>query len=78
MDLRGQNLTLTEISKLVGENWQYLDQAEKELYEMHAQAANERYSREMNEYKKMPEYQKYCDYIQDFRKRQDTQFSSHY
>ncbi|KAK6840972.1 hypothetical protein PG989_005694 [Apiospora arundinis] len=32
-DLRGHNLTLTEIAKLVGVNWQYLDRAEKEQYE---------------------------------------------
>ena len=60
-DLKGQNLTLTEIAKLVGENWQYLNRTEKESYEMHAQEANERYKREISEYKKTPEYQKYCD-----------------
>lgn len=74
-DLKGQNLTFTEIAKLVGENWQNLDRHEKEPYETQAQEAKERYSREMNEYKKTPEYQKYCDYLQEFRKRQATQGS---
>jgi hypothetical protein len=31
-DLEGHNLTLTEIAKLVGENWRYLGYAEKEQY----------------------------------------------
>lgn len=31
-DLEGHNLTLTEIAKLLGENWQYLDHTEKEQY----------------------------------------------
>ncbi|KAK7988973.1 hypothetical protein PG989_009288 [Apiospora arundinis] len=69
-DLKGQNLTFTEIAKLVGENWQNLDRNEKEPYETQAQEAKERYNREMAEYKKTPEYKAYCDYLQEFRKRQ--------
>ncbi|KAK8088850.1 hypothetical protein PG997_003811 [Apiospora hydei] len=69
-DLKGQNLTFTEIAKLVGENWQNLDRNEKEPYETQAQEAKERYNREMAEYKKTPEYRAYCDYLQEFRKRQ--------
>ncbi|KAK8027393.1 High mobility group protein B3 [Apiospora marii] len=69
-DLKGQNLTFTEIAKLVGENWQNLDRNEKEPFETQAQEAKERYNREMAEYKKTPEYRAYCDYLQEFRKRQ--------
>ncbi|KAK8114430.1 high mobility group protein- variant 1 [Apiospora kogelbergensis] len=69
-DLKGQNLTFTEIAKLVGENWQNLDRNEKEPYETQAQEAKERYNREMAEYKKTPEYRAYCDYLQEFRQRQ--------
>lgn len=72
-DLKGQNLTFTEIAKLVGENWQNLDRAEKEPYETQAQEAKERYNREMNDYKKTAEYKQYGDYLQDFRKRQALQ-----
>lgn len=66
-DLKGQNLTFTEIAKLVGENWQGLTQAEKEPYERQAQAAKEKYNQDLAEYKKTPEYKKYLQYLQDFK-----------
>ncbi|KAF3015596.1 hypothetical protein G7054_g11048 [Neopestalotiopsis clavispora] len=69
-DLKGQNLSFTEIAKLVGENWQSLDRAEKEPYETQAQELKDRYNRDMNEYKKTPDYKRYSDYLHDFRKRQ--------
>ncbi|KAI0136631.1 HMG box protein [Xylariales sp. AK1849] len=72
-DLKGQNLTFTEIAKLVGENWQNLDRSEKEPYESQASDAKERYNRDMNDYKKTADYKQYCDYLQDFRKRQANQ-----
>ncbi|KAI1103347.1 hypothetical protein F4804DRAFT_342595 [Jackrogersella minutella] len=72
-DLKGQNLTFTEIAKLVGENWQNLTRDEKEPFERRAHEAKERYNRELAEYKNTVEYKKYCDYLQEFRKRQATQ-----
>lgn len=66
-DLKGQNLTFTEIAKLVGENWQGLTQAEKEPYERDAQAAKEKYNRDLAEYKKTPSYKKYLQYLQEFK-----------
>lgn len=72
-DLKGQNLTFTEIAKLVGENWQNLTRDEKEPFERQAHEAKERYNRELAEYKKTAEYRKYCDYLHEFRKRQAAQ-----
>lgn len=69
-DLKGQNLSFTEIAKLVGENWQSLDRSEKEPFETQAQVLKEKYNRDMTEYKKSPEYKRYSVYLQDFRKRQ--------
>lgn len=66
-DLKGQNLTFTEIAKLVGEHWQGLPQAEKEPYERQAQAAKEKYNQDLAEYKKTPEYKRYTEYLQDFK-----------
>ncbi|KAK5624615.1 hypothetical protein RRF57_000331 [Xylaria bambusicola] len=43
-DLKGQNLTFTEIAKLVGENWQNLGRAEKEPFEKQANEAKEKYN----------------------------------
>ncbi|KAI1406811.1 hypothetical protein F5Y13DRAFT_9169 [Hypoxylon sp. FL1857] len=72
-DLKGQNLTFTEIAKLVGENWQNLTRDEKEPFERQAHEAKERYNRELADYKKTAEYRKYCDYLHEFRKRQAAQ-----
>ncbi|KAH8675751.1 hypothetical protein BX600DRAFT_507961 [Xylariales sp. PMI_506] len=72
-DLKGQNLSFTEIAKLVGENWQSLDRAEKDPYETQAQEAKERYNREISEYKKTDNYRRYTEYLHGFRKRQALQ-----
>ncbi|KAI1341561.1 hypothetical protein F5Y15DRAFT_431268 [Xylariaceae sp. FL0016] len=72
-DLKGQNLTFTEIAKLVGENWQNLTREEKEPFETQAHQAKEKYNRDLAEYKKTHEWKKYNDYLHDFRKRQATQ-----
>ncbi|KAI1094990.1 hypothetical protein F5B19DRAFT_489885 [Rostrohypoxylon terebratum] len=72
-DLKGQNLTFTEIAKLVGENWQNLTREEKDPFERQAHEAKEKYNRELADYKKTHEYRQYCDYLHEFRKRQATQ-----
>lgn len=72
-DLKSQNLTFTEIAKLVGENWQSLAPAERETYESQANAAKEKYHRDLAEYKKTPEYRKYAHYLQDFKDKQAKQ-----
>ncbi|PSR81694.1 hypothetical protein BD289DRAFT_33579 [Coniella lustricola] len=72
-DLKGQNLTFTEIAKLVGENWQGLSQTEKEPFERQAQNAKEKYNNDLAQYKKTPEYKKYTQYLQDFKAKHGTQ-----
>ena len=72
-DLKGHNLTFTEIAKLVGENWQSLPPAEKEAYESQANSAKEKYHRNLVEYKKTPEHRKYAQYLQEFKEKQAKQ-----
>jgi hypothetical protein len=72
-DLKGKNLTFTEIAKLVGENWQNLSTIEKEPYESQAQTAKDKYNRHMSDYKKTPEYKTYSQYLQDFKRKQAAQ-----
>lgn len=72
-DLKGQNLTFTEIAKLVGENWQNLGRAEKEPFERQANDAKEKYNHDLADYKKTPECRKYNEYLREFRKRQAIQ-----
>lgn len=69
-ELKGRNLTFTEIAKLVGEHWQNLTPAEKEPYESSALKAKEKYNHDLSEYKKTAEYRKYMVYLADFKQRQ--------
>ncbi|KAK4105492.1 hypothetical protein N658DRAFT_121285 [Parathielavia hyrcaniae] len=66
-ELKGRNLTFTEIAKLVGENWQSLSPAEKEPFESRAQAIKDKYLSDLAQYKKTPEYRKYQSYLQEFK-----------
>lgn len=72
-DLKSHNLTFTEIAKLVGENWQSLPPAEKEVYESQANAAKEKYHCSLAAYKKTPQFRKYAQYLQEFKERQAKQ-----
>lgn len=66
-ELKGRNLSFTEIAKLVGENWQNLNSAEKEPFESQAQAIKDKYLSDLAEYKKTAEYRKYMAYLQEFK-----------
>ena len=72
-ELKGRNLSFTEIAKLVGENWQHLSPAEKETYEQQAFSAKEKYNSELAEYKKTNEYTTYAQYLVEFKARQSSQ-----
>lgn len=65
--LRGQDLSFTEIAKLVGEKWQDLSPSEKEPCERQAQSLKDKYYTELNEYKKTKEYGEYQDYLSEFK-----------
>ena len=66
-ELKGRNLSFTEIAKLVGENWQNLTAAEKEPFESQAQAIKDKYLSDLANYKKTAEYRKYTSYLQEFK-----------
>ncbi|CCU76121.1 hypothetical protein BGHDH14_bgh04339 [Blumeria hordei DH14] len=68
--LKGKNLSFTEIAKLVGEKWQNLSPCEKELYEKQAFTAKERFNNELAEYKKTNRYREYARYLAEFKARQ--------
>jgi hypothetical protein len=72
-DLKGRNLSFTEIAKLVGENWQNLSPEEKDPYERAAFTAKERYNTELAEYKTTSEYRDYAQYLAEFKARQSNQ-----
>lgn len=66
-ELKPQELSFTEIAKVVGERWQVLQPEVREAYERQAQAAKEKYYAELAEYKKTPAYAQYQEYLADFK-----------
>lgn len=66
-DVRGQNMSFTDIAKLVGDRWQKLAPAEKEPYEAQATKAKETYNAELAEYKKTDLYRDYMQYLAEFK-----------
>lgn len=66
-ELKGQNLSFTDIAKLVGERWKVLDPEDKEEFEFEAQMAKTKYNSELAEYKKTESYKEYLQYLSEFR-----------
>ncbi|KAF2440972.1 hypothetical protein P171DRAFT_488550 [Karstenula rhodostoma CBS 690.94] len=66
-NLKGQELTFTEIAKIVGERWQVLPADSRDACERQANSAKEKYYAELAEYKKTPEYEFYQKYLEDFK-----------
>lgn len=66
-NLKGQDLSFTEIAKVVGERWQVLGAEERELCERQANGAKERYYAELADYKKTPQYESYQKYLEEFK-----------
>jgi len=71
--LRGQDLSFTEIAKLVGERWQRLELSEKQPCERQAQEMKETYYSQLAEYKKTARYAKYQDYLAEFKAKHNPQ-----
>jgi hypothetical protein len=72
-ELKGRNLSFTEIAKLVGENWRSLSPGDKESYKRQAFCPKERYNAELLEYKKTSTYREYSQYRVEFKARQSGQ-----
>ena len=68
-ELKGQNLTFTDIAKLVGERWKVLEPDKKEMYENEASAAKDKFNSEFEEYKKTDKYREYARYLADFKSK---------
>lgn len=67
--LKGQDLSFTEIAKRVGERWQVVDPEIRESCERQANAAKEQYYRELAVYKKTRQYESYQKYLEDFKSK---------
>ncbi|KAF7504308.1 hypothetical protein GJ744_002497 [Endocarpon pusillum] len=71
-EVRGQNLSFTDIAKLVGDRWQKLSPEEKEPFESKANEAKEKSNIELAQYKKTNSYKEYTQYIADFKAKHSS------
>ncbi|KAI9834871.1 MAG: hypothetical protein M1819_002779 [Sarea resinae] len=72
-ELKGEELSFTDIAKRVGERWQVLTPEEREPFERQAAAAKDRYNAELAEYKETDSYREYAQYLADFKAKQVAQ-----
>ncbi|KAL8782415.1 MAG: hypothetical protein Q9195_009647 [Heterodermia aff. obscurata] len=66
------SLPFTEISKMVGDKWQALPPAEKEQWKQLAAAPWEKYKQDLAAYQQTEDYQKYQQYVVDFKAAQSA------
>ena len=66
-EVKDQNLSFTQIAKLVGDRWQKLDPAGKEPFEAQASTAKERYNVQLSAYRKTDDYKEYMAYLAEFK-----------
>lgn len=71
--LKGQDLSFTDIAKIVGERWQDLSTVQKEPCERRAQNLKEKYYADLAEYKKTPQYTQYQEYLVAFKAKHNQQ-----
>ena len=65
--LKEQNLSFAELSKVVGEKWQQLTRDEKEEWKTKGVVPWERYKAELAEYQKTDDSQDYQQYLTEFK-----------
>lgn len=70
--MKGQDLSFTEIAKVVGERWQVLPADEREACERQANSAKEKYYAGLAEYKKTSQYEAYQKYLEEFRAKHNA------
>ena len=71
--LKGQELSFTDMAKVVGEKWQLLSADSRELYEKRAGTMKETFNSEFTNYKKTEKYAQYQDYLAEFKAKNGQQ-----
>ena len=70
--VKDQNLSFIQLSKIVGENWQQLSRDEKEEWKKKGAVPWERYKAELAEYQKTDAFRDHQRYLADFKTAQDV------
>lgn len=72
-EVKSENLTFTEIAKLVGDRWQKLDPLQKEPFESQANELKDKYHVQLSAYKKTDSYREYAQYLNEFKAKHGPQ-----
>ncbi|EFP84308.2 uncharacterized protein PGTG_10028 [Puccinia graminis f. sp. tritici CRL 75-36-700-3] len=70
--LKGQQISFTEIARTVGDRWKTLDPSSKEAFEREAAEQKDRWTKSMLAYKRTREYEQYRRYLQQFKEAQQV------
>ena len=70
--MKDQNRSFTQLSKVVGEKWQQLSRDEKEEWKKKAAVPWETYKAELAEYQKTDSFRDYQRYLADFKTARDV------
>ncbi|KAK9728929.1 hypothetical protein K7432_000681 [Basidiobolus ranarum] len=71
-ELKDQNMSFTEIAKIVGDRWKSISREDKEQVEQSAAQAREEYYEALRGYKETNEYKEYQEYLEEFRKKSSS------
>jgi hypothetical protein len=66
-EVKGQDLSFTQIAKLVGDRWQKLNSQGREPYEEQAKTAEEHYNIQLSAYRQTDAFKNYSQYLTDFK-----------
>lgn len=66
-ELKQQNKSFTDLAKIIGDRWKSISPDEKEFYETNALKAREEYLKQIEEYQKTDNYNKYQQYLSEFK-----------
>ena len=70
--LKDENLSFIQLSKVVGENWQQLSRDEKEEWKKKGAVPWEKYKAELAEYQRTDAFRDYQRYLANFKAAQDV------
>ena len=64
-----RELSFSDLAKLIGHDWQKCPADLRDLYLSNAQSEKEMYEEKLRKYKLTDSYQKYQEYVQDFKEK---------
>ena len=71
-EVKDESLSFTEISRQVGERWQALPPAQRDIWKQRAAVPWEKYKVDVAEYQKTETFQEYQRYLNEFKSAQAT------